>query len=122
MIFGPGKISIEDLRFDCILGTLPFEREVEQAVVLNVSIWLDFMEAARNEDLAHSVDYAQLSDDLIYFIRESKFNLEETLVVETAKYILSNYPKALSAEVTISKPGAIPNAKAATSTIRLTRE
>ena len=88
MVIEAGKISIKDLQFDCIIGTLPYERENEQPIILNVSLWLDFALAARNEDLAHSIDYAQLADDLIQFIRLSQFQLEETLVMETGKHIV----------------------------------
>lgn len=88
---------------------------------MNVSIWLDFTQAARNDDLIHSIDYAQLSENLKGFIRGARFQLEETLVLETAKYILSNYPKALAAEVSVSKPNAIPNCAGAASSIRVRR-
>jgi dihydroneopterin aldolase len=121
MVVETGKISLKDIQFNCILGTLPFEREQEQPVVLNVSVWLDFSLAARNDDLVHSIDYAQLAENLKGFIRSAKFQLEETLVLETAKYILNNYPKALAAEVSIRKPQAIPNCAGAESTIRVRR-
>lgn len=121
MVIEAGKISLRDLEFSCIIGTLPYEREIEQPIVLNVSIWVDFVQAARNEDLAHSIDYAQLAEDLQRFIRHSCFQLEETLVVETAKYILQHHPKALMAEVSVSKPNAIPNCKGAESSIRIRR-
>ncbi|MBR4917129.1 MAG: dihydroneopterin aldolase [Fibrobacter sp.] len=121
MVVETGKISLKDIQFNCILGTLPFEREQEQPVVLNVSVWLDFSLAARNDDLVHSIDYAQLAENLKGFIRNAKFQLEETLVLETAKYILGNYPKAQMAEVSIRKPMAIPDCAGAESTIRVRR-
>ena len=121
MVVESGKISLKDLKFDCIIGTLPFEREKEQPIVLNVSIWLDFTQAARNDDLVHSIDYAQLSENLKGFIRGAKFQLEETLVLETAKYILGYYPKALAAEVSVSKPNAIPDCAGAASSIHVRR-
>ena len=121
MVVETGKISLKDIKFDGILGTLPYERENEQPVVLNVSIWLDFTLAARNDDLVHSIDYAQLTEDLKNFICDSRFQLEETLVLETAKHILANYPTAQMAEVSISKPQAIPDCAGAQSSIRVRR-
>lgn len=121
MVIEPGKIQLKDLEFNCIIGTLPYERENEQPIVLNVSLWLDFTQAARNEDLAHSIDYAQLADDLQRFICLSQFQLEETLVVETAKHILENYPKALAVDVSVRKPYAIENCKGAESSVRVKR-
>ena len=87
MVINPGKISLKDLEFNCIIGTLPYERENEQPIVLNVSCFL----------------------------------LEETLVVETAKYILEHYPKALAAEVRVCKPNAIPGAAGAESSVVVRR-
>ncbi|MCQ2098121.1 MAG: dihydroneopterin aldolase [Fibrobacter sp.] len=121
MVVEPGKISLRDLTFDCIIGTLPFERVNEQPIILNVSLWLDFTLAARNEDLAHSIDYAQLAEDLKGFIRLSCFQLEETLVMETARHILEHYPKAQMVEVSVRKPQAIPDCAGAESSIRIRR-
>ena len=121
MVITPGKITLKDLEFNCIIGTLPYERENEQPIVLNVSIVVDFTQAARNEDLAHSIDYAQLAEDLQQFIRLSCFQLEETLVVETAKYILDHYPKALEAEVRVCKPCAIAGCAGAESSVIIRR-
>lgn len=121
MVIEAGKISIKDLEFNCIIGTLPYERENEQPIIINVSIWLDFALAAHNEDLIHSIDYAQLAEDIQKFIRLSCFQLEETLVISTAKHILENYPKVLMAEVSVCKPQAINNCKGAESTIRIKR-
>ena len=121
MVIETGKISLKDIQFNCILGTLPYEREQEQPVVVNVSIWLDFTLAAQNDDLIHSIDYAQLSQDVQNFICMSRFQLEETLVLETAKYILANHPNAQMAEVSVRKPQAIPNCAGAESSIRVRR-
>lgn len=121
MVIESGKISIKDLTFNCIIGTLPFERENEQPIVLNVNLWLDFTKAAETEDLSYSIDYAQLAEDLQRFIRLSCFQLEETLVVACAKRILENHPAAQAAEVSVRKPQAIPNCAGAESSIRISR-
>ena len=76
MVAETGKITIRDLEFNCIIGTLPYERENVQPVVMNISVWLDFTLAARNEDLAHSIDYVQLADDVQDFVCRSSFQLE----------------------------------------------
>ena len=121
MVVETGKISIRDLEFSSIIGTLPFERENEQPIVMNISVWLDFTLAARNEDLAHSIDYVQLADDVQDFVCKSRFQLEETLVLETAKHILNHYPKTVAAEVSVRKPLAIPQSAGAESSIKVIR-
>ena len=121
MVVESGCISIKDLQFDCIIGTLPYEREAVQPVILNVNLWLDFTAAARNDDLAHSIDYAQLAEHLQAFIKENRFQLVETLVLETAKFILDHYPKTQTAQVSVCKPNAIPQSKGAMASIKVTR-
>lgn len=122
MVIETGKISIKELEFLCIIGTLPFEREKEQPVVLNISLWLDFTQAARNEDLIHSIDYAQLAEEVKNFIRLSQFQLVETLVVETGKFILANHSRAQAVEVSVRKPLAIPGCKGAEASIKISRQ
>jgi dihydroneopterin aldolase len=117
-----GKITIKDLGFECILGTLPFERKNPQPVLLNFSLWLDFSEAAQHEDLNYSVDYAALSEEIQNLIVKSEFFLVETLVVSVAKYIIEHYPKVVASEVCITKPTAIPGAQGASASIRITRD
>lgn len=107
--------------FECILGTLPFEREKPQPVLLSFSLWLDFSGAAQKETLSSTVDYAALSEDLQNYIVNSKFFLVETLVVFVAKRILDNYPLVQATEVSITKPEAIPSSLGTSATIRISR-
>lgn len=121
MVVEAGRLSIKDLQFDCIIGTLPYERKAVQPVVLNVDLWLDFSAAARNDDLAHSIDYAQLAEALQDFIKKAQFQLVETVVVESAKFILNHHPKVIAAQVAIRKPNAIPQSAGAEASIKIVR-
>ena len=121
MVVKQSSISIKNLQFNCIIGTLPFEREVVQPIILNVDLELDFTEAARNDDLIHSIDYAYLAEQLQHFITDRKFQLVETLVLETAEFILGHYPKAQAAQVSVCKPNAIPQSKGAEACIKVAR-
>lgn len=105
-----GKIKLEDFSFDCIVGTLPEERDVPQLLVLDVEFELDFGEAARSEDLRNTVDYAKLSEALEKFITEAKFQLLETLVTKAAEFILDYDRKILKAKVRAKKPRALAKA------------
>ncbi len=121
MVIETGKITLRDLTFDCIIGTLPSERTHEQTIVLNVSLWLDFSQAASSEDLNYSIDYAKLAEDLKGFVRLSCFQLEETLVVKSAEYILEHYPKAEMVEISVRKPQALKDCFGPESTVRVRR-
>lgn len=116
-----GQISVKDLDFEAILGVLPFERERPQPLRLNFSLWLDFEPIAAQDSIDETVDYAKLAEDLIEFIRNSKFGLVETLVYRAAQRLLSASPKILAASVRIEKPEAIPHSKGSAAEIRLER-
>lgn len=117
-----GKITIEEMGFKAILGTLSFERIKPQPVRLSFSIWMDFEKIADTDNLKDTVDYAALAEDLKAFIIKSKFQLVETLVLRCAEKILAYSEKILACEVTIKKPEAIAGAKNSAAEIRLDRE
>ncbi len=116
-----GKITVQDLDFEAILGVFPFERERTQPVRLNFSLWMDFEPIAQTDSIENTVDYASLSENLVNFIQESRFELVETLVYKVAERILSASPLILAAQVRIEKPEAIPHAKGSAAEIRLER-
>lgn len=117
-----GQIRLRNIQFDCIVGILPYERENEQPIILNLTLWLDFAEAARTEDLNESIDYAKLAEELKGFIRLSCFKLVETLVVKTAEYVLEHYPKANAVEVSVAKPKAVPGCLGAEASVKIRRQ
>ncbi len=119
MVVYPGQLSVLEVGFDCIIGTLPFERENPQPISLTISIHLNFSVAAENDDLSHSIDYAFLTEEVKNFILLSQFQLLETLVYRTALFILEKHPSILSTEVKVIKPNAISNALGACASIRM---
>lgn len=121
MVSETGKISVQDLGFETILGAFSFERERPQPVRLSFSLWMDFSEVAQSDSLEETVDYAQLSEDLITFIQKSQFTLVETLVYRSAKRLLEKSPNISAAWVRIEKPEAIPGARCSAAEIRLER-
>lgn len=121
MVTNIGKISVQDLGFETIIGAFSFERERPQPVRLSFSLWMDFSGFANGDSLEDTVDYASLSDDLVTFIQKSRFQLVETLAYRTAKRILESSPKIVAAEVRIEKPEAISTARCSIAEIRLER-
>ena len=104
-----GKITIQDMGFETILGALSFERVTPQPVKLSFSLWLDFEPIAQSDNLNDTVDYAELSNELVQFIQKSKFQLVETLVYRSAEKILAKSSKISAAWVRIQKTEAIPD-------------
>ena len=101
-----GKITVQDLN-------IPLE-------------WLK-SRVAENQNksdlqpLNDTVDYAELSNELVKFIQDSQFQLVETLVYRSAEKILQKSPKISAAWVRIQKTEAIPGAKGSIAEIKLER-
>ena len=106
-----GQIRLCELRVTCIVGVLPHEREREQDIFITVELDHDFAAAAASEDVAATVDYAALADDLSAWIRARKFRLIETLAVEGCARILARSPGVSRVRLTVEKPEAIAAAR-----------
>lgn len=120
MVITKSKVKIQELGFECILGTLSFERVQPQPVVMDLVLELDFSEAAASGNVNYTVNYAEVSEVVTRFVQESKFELVETLVTKVAERLLNDYKKLNAVEVSIKKPKAIPNA-IASAEIRMER-
>ena len=106
-----GIIAVQDLKVRCIVGVNPHERKVEQDLFLDLRIETDFAEAARTDQLAHTVDYVAMAGLLTEFIRREKFKLIETLAERACALLCSEWPQIRRCRVTIKKPGALPQAR-----------
>ena len=106
-----GTIELDRLEIDCIVGILPFERVTEQKVFLDVSMEIDFGPAAASEDVANTVDYTVVSRELTELVRESRYQLIETMAVECAQLVLDRHQIIDRVSIAVHKPAAVPQAR-----------
>lgn len=100
------KIVIKDLLLRCIIGINEWERKEEQDVVINIVIWCDLKEATKTDDINRTINYKNVSKEIIRLVGKSKFFLIETLAERIAQVCLEhNNVKRVS--VTVEKPGAL---------------
>lgn len=96
-----------------MVGVYPFERDQPQKLRLDVSLGLDTEQAARNERLGASVDYAAITAQLRFLLRHCQFRMLETAAHALARYLLA--PPGLGerraqiehVRIRLSKPGAL---------------
>ena len=55
------KIFVDNLKLECIVGILPFEREKTQPLFVSLELETPLEEAGRTGALEKSIDYALLS-------------------------------------------------------------
>jgi dihydroneopterin aldolase/D-erythro-7,8-dihydroneopterin triphosphate epimerase len=100
------KILIKDLLLRCIIGTNESERKEKQDVIINVILWSDLTEATKTDDIHKTVDYKEITKDIIKLVENSAFFLVETLAEKIARLCLQN-AKVNKVKVTVEKPGAL---------------
>jgi len=99
-------ISITDLRLRTLIGFLPWEKEKKQDVVISIQFMCDIARCISSDDVADTVDYKKIKDDVVAFVEQSQHNLIEKLAAEIARITLAN-PGVQSVRVRVDKPGAL---------------
>jgi dihydroneopterin aldolase len=114
------RITLRGLRVRGAHGVLPAERELGQEFVVDVTLWLDTAPAASRDDVAATVDYGALAENLAAVVAGEPVELIETLAARLAEVCLAD-EKAARAEVTVHKPAApitVPFADVAVTIVR----
>ena len=101
-------------------GVFDFERRDGQVFVVDLVIGIDTRDAARTDDLQHTVDYGNLVAKVKNAIETDPVDLIETLAQRIADVALAEQ-RVRWTEVTVHKPDAPLEATFADVTLTLTR-
>lgn len=99
------RITITGLRGYGYHGVFPAERREGQEFVVDVEIVLDTRPAARSDDVADTVHYGEVAEDVVAVITGEPVDLVETLAQRIADTVLSR-EAATGVRVTVHKPSA----------------
>jgi dihydroneopterin aldolase len=102
-------IYINDLRVQTIIGIFGWEREVRQEVSIDLEIAFDCKRAAATDAIEDTIDYKKITKDVITFVEESSFQLQESLAEGIAELVKLNH-SVESLKLRVSKPGALRHA------------
>lgn len=100
------RLHIQDLLVRCIVGINPDEREKEQDVIINVTLWADLRRACESDDFADTVDYRSLKKRIMTGVEASQDLLVERLAQRVADLCLES-PGVERVRVRVDKPGAL---------------
>jgi dihydroneopterin aldolase len=104
-------VFIEDLRIDAVIGIYDWERRVRQTLAFDIEMAFDNRVPAASDDIAHTLNYKDVSKRLIDYVGASSFGLVETLAERCAGIIREEFGVAW-VRLKLSKPGAVRGAKA----------
>jgi dihydroneopterin aldolase len=100
------RIEINGLRVFGRHGVLPHEQELGQVFVIDLVLELDLSSAAASDDLADTVHYGEVAEQVAEAVRETRFDLIEALAGHLAALVLGRHERVASVEVTVRKPDA----------------
>ena len=104
------KVLINDLTVDAILGILPNERITTQRVVINLTIFTDTQPAAKSQNIADTLNHAELASQAAQRTINGEYLLIESLVEDLAALTL-DHPTAKAVTVRVEKPQAVSDAR-----------
>src|SRR3569623_2894719 len=104
-------VFIEDLRIDAVIGSYDWERRVRQTLAFDIEMAFDNTVPAASDDIAHTLNYKDVSKRLIDYVGSSSIGLVETLAARCAAIIREEFGVSWVG-LKLSKPGAVRGARA----------
>ncbi|RKR06590.1 dihydroneopterin aldolase [Kushneria sinocarnis] len=102
-------VLIEGLALEAVIGVYAWEQQIHQRLLLDLELGCDITRAARDDELAATLDYAAISKRLGSFCREHRFELAETYAERMATLLQQEFGVAWL-RLTLRKPGAVADA------------
>ena len=99
------RVALRGLRARGHHGVFPKEREEGQTFIVDLVLGLDTRSAAADDDLAKTVDYGEVADEVVALVEGEPVNLIETLAERIAQACLK-HDGVQEVEVRVHKPDA----------------
>jgi dihydroneopterin aldolase len=96
-------IVLRKLRVDAIVGVLDKERRRPQPLAFDIDVHRSFREAAKDDTLAETTNYAEILTLTAQIAVEGRFLLLETLATRVGEQILAFDPAIKSVTVSVRK-------------------
>lgn len=104
--YGVDLIELRDLTFYGYHGVLPEERRLGQRFTVSLRLGLSLAPAGRSDDLAQTVNYAEVANTVKAIVEGPPYQLIEALAERIAERLLGQYPLLQSVTVRVEKPSA----------------
>ena len=104
------KVYIKGLNIQTTIGFFQWEKEIKQTLVIDLAMGWNTASAAENDELAKTLDYADISVAIERFANDNPVDLIETLAERLASYLMTQYHIPWL-KLSIGKPGAVYNAQ-----------
>ncbi|MEO1954927.1 MAG: dihydroneopterin aldolase [Campylobacterales bacterium] len=100
-------IYVEDLKFQCIIGILDFERVTPQDIIINLTISYSYKD--------EFINYAQVVDIVKENMKNSKYLLIEDALDGLQEILLKKFSLIEELEIKLTKPSILADCKVSVS-------
>lgn len=99
-------IDIAGLEVRAFHGFYSEERRAGQVFILDITLFLDLSAAGQNDDLARTVNYAEVVERAIALFTERAFRLIEAAAQHVVAGLLAEFPLVERVRLRLRKPDA----------------
>jgi dihydroneopterin aldolase len=99
-----GKIHLNNMVFYGYHGNLAEENKLGQRFLIDLALTLNIAEAARSDDLNHTVDYAKVYALCRDIVEHDRVKLLETLANHIIDRVFETSPRVDHVDIVIRKP------------------
>ena len=103
------KVYIEGLTFQTTIGYYEWEKQIKQKLVIDLAMGWNTALAAENDELAKTLNYAEISEVIVKFANDNPVDLIETLAERIAAFLMTQYHIPWL-RLKLMKPTAVHNA------------
>jgi dihydroneopterin aldolase len=97
------KIRLNNLQFYSHIGVLQSEKDLGQKIEIDLELELDFSLAAKTDDLAWTLNYAEVNDKVAEIVGKANNDLLESLAYDIANQLIQEFPIIDFAKIKIRK-------------------
>ena len=112
------SVKLEKVAFCAYHGVHDVEKKVGRDFLVSLEVWYDWIDAAKNNDLTKTVDYAVLFDLTKKQMLETE-SLLETVIYKLYQAILAAYPNSSRILIEIEKLAPFIGGKCEASVVKL---
>ncbi|GLX16214.1 dihydroneopterin triphosphate 2'-epimerase [Pseudomonas sp. PA15(2017)] len=113
---GMARIRVKDLRLRTFIGIKEEEINNKQDVLINLTILYPAVDAVRDNDIEHALNYRTITKAIIAHVEGNRFALLERLTQEILDLVMT-HEAVRYAEVEVDKPHALRFAESVSITL-----
>ncbi len=102
-------VFIKQLQIDTVIGVYEWEKTITQRLELDLELATDIRNAAAQDDIRLTLDYAVISEKVTALVCAEPLELIETVAEKVAQMLLNDFATP-AVRVKVCKPGAVPAA------------